>query len=103
MSTLYEKPDWSQKDLAVVTEPMKKEMFGRYQSIFSNEQLYYYKQEMEQRDADGLQVSLIDLWGLVIEHLIYGKVEQDLKYAQRHTHTHTHTHTDRHTYAHTHM
>ncbi|XP_042560281.1 cytosolic phospholipase A2 zeta-like [Clupea harengus] len=73
MSTLYEKPDWSQKDLAVVTEPIKKEMFGRYQSIFSNEQHYYYKQEMEQREADGLPVSLIDLWGLFIEHLIYGK------------------------------
>ncbi|XP_042562072.1 cytosolic phospholipase A2 zeta-like [Clupea harengus] len=77
MSTLYENADWSQGDLGVVTEPMKVEMIKRYQDILSTERLSYYREEMGQKEKDGLPVSLIDMWGLAIEHLIYGKVLQD--------------------------
>ncbi|XP_031435047.1 cytosolic phospholipase A2 zeta-like [Clupea harengus] len=77
MSTLYENADWSLGDLGMVTEPMKVEMIKRYQNILSEEQLSYYWEEMGQKGRDGLPVSPIDMWGLAIEHLIYGKVLQD--------------------------
>ncbi|XP_031435355.1 cytosolic phospholipase A2 zeta-like isoform X2 [Clupea harengus] len=73
MSTLYENADWSLGDLGMVTEPMKVEMIKRYQNILSEEQLSYYWEEMGQKGRDGLPVSPIDMWGLAIEHLIYGK------------------------------
>ncbi|XP_031434720.1 cytosolic phospholipase A2 epsilon-like isoform X2 [Clupea harengus] len=73
MSTLYENADWSQGDLGVVTEPMKVEMIKRYQNILSTERLSYYREEMGQKEKEGLPVSSIDMWGLAIEHLIYGK------------------------------
>ena len=104
MSTLYENADWSQGDLGVVTEPMKVEMIKRYQNILSTERLSYYREEMGQKEKDGLPVSLIDMWGLAIEHLIYGKVLQDtyrtnkdtkmtLSFVIQPPYTHTHTQT----------
>ncbi|XP_076141332.1 cytosolic phospholipase A2 zeta-like [Alosa pseudoharengus] len=73
MSTLYENSDWSKKDMGVVTEPMKIEMIQRYKDILSTEKIGYYRKEMEQKEKEGHPVSYIDMWGLAIEHLIYGK------------------------------
>lgn len=74
MSILYENPDWSQGDLSAITEPVKNEMIKRYQDLLSTEQLFYYIQEMNEKEKEGHPVTYIDMWGLVIEHLIYGKV-----------------------------
>ncbi|XP_016379190.1 cytosolic phospholipase A2 zeta-like [Sinocyclocheilus rhinocerous] len=35
--------------------------------------LWHYKEKMEEREKEGLLVSLIDMWGLAIEYLIQGK------------------------------
>ncbi|XP_076149270.1 cytosolic phospholipase A2 zeta-like [Alosa pseudoharengus] len=73
MSTLYENSYWSKEDMGVITEPMKIEMIKRYEHILSTEKLRYYKKEMKQKEKEGHPVSYIDMWGLAIEHLIYGK------------------------------
>ncbi|XP_048104851.1 cytosolic phospholipase A2 beta-like [Alosa alosa] len=66
MSTLYDTSDWSQKDISVVTEPMKVEMIKRYQDIMSTEQLRGYREEMDLREKEGVPVTYIDMWGLAI-------------------------------------
>ncbi|KAL2083394.1 hypothetical protein ACEWY4_021167 [Coilia grayii] len=73
MSTLYQDPDWSHRDITVFSEPMKKQMTERYKSMLSTKQLRYYMKEMDEKEKKGFPVSYIDMWGLVIEHLIYGK------------------------------
>ncbi|KAL2083395.1 hypothetical protein ACEWY4_021168 [Coilia grayii] len=73
MSTVYQDPDWSKKDISLFTEPIKNEMHSRYQRVFSTTQLRYYRHEMGQKEKNGFPVSFVDMWGLAIEHLIYGK------------------------------
>ncbi|XP_063047278.1 cytosolic phospholipase A2 zeta [Engraulis encrasicolus] len=73
MATLYQDSDWSHKDIGLVSEPMKREMPGRYQDILSSELLSYYMKEMGEKEERGFLVSYIDMWGLAIEHLIWGQ------------------------------
>ncbi|XP_041920742.1 cytosolic phospholipase A2 zeta [Alosa sapidissima] len=73
MSILYENANWSQGDLSTITEPIKTEMIKRYQDIVSTRQLSYYFEEMNHKEKEGHPVTYIDMWGLAIEHLIYGK------------------------------
>uniref|UniRef100_A0AAR2JDA5 Phospholipase A2 n=1 Tax=Pygocentrus nattereri TaxID=42514 RepID=A0AAR2JDA5_PYGNA len=42
-------------------------------SLFSPRLLQYYSSELEQREREGHPVSLIDMWGLFLEQLIFGK------------------------------
>ncbi|XP_062375525.1 cytosolic phospholipase A2 zeta-like isoform X1 [Sardina pilchardus] len=73
MSILYQNADWSQGDLSMIIEPVKTEMIKRYQDILSTDQLSYYFEEMNLKEKEGHTATYIDMWGLAIEHLIYGK------------------------------
>uniref|UniRef100_A0A671RRC2 Phospholipase A2 n=1 Tax=Sinocyclocheilus anshuiensis TaxID=1608454 RepID=A0A671RRC2_9TELE len=73
MASLYGDANWSNNDLNGVMESVKKEISKSVFSIFSPEQLRHYKEKMEEREEEGLLVSLIDMWGLAIEYLIQGK------------------------------
>uniref|UniRef100_A0A673H464 Phospholipase A2, group IVF, tandem duplicate 2 n=1 Tax=Sinocyclocheilus rhinocerous TaxID=307959 RepID=A0A673H464_9TELE len=75
MASLYGDANWSNNDLNVVLESVKKEISKSVFSIFSIEQLRHYKKKMEEREKEGHQVSLVDMWGLAIEYLIQGKKE----------------------------
>ncbi|KAI7805104.1 putative cytosolic phospholipase A2 zeta-like, partial [Triplophysa rosa] len=73
LSTLYSDPNWSKTDIVKITESAKKEISKSTFSIFSRDQLWYYKEKMEEKEKEGHLVSLIDMWGLAIEYLIQGK------------------------------
>lgn len=42
----------------------------------STERLQYYAQELGIRESSGHRVSLIDLWGLLVEYFLYEKVRE---------------------------
>ncbi|XP_073668580.1 cytosolic phospholipase A2 beta-like [Paramisgurnus dabryanus] len=73
LASLYGDPNWSKSDIIKFIESSKKEISKSTFSIFSHEQLLYYKKKMEERGKEGHIVSLIDMWGLAIEYLIQGK------------------------------
>jgi hypothetical protein len=54
----------------------------------STEQLQYYTQELRTRESSGHSVSLVDLWGLLIEYFLNQEVrEQEVLYSFCATHT----------------
>ncbi|XP_055028389.2 cytosolic phospholipase A2 zeta [Misgurnus anguillicaudatus] len=73
LASLYGDPNWSESDIIKFIESSKKEISKSAFSIFSREQLLYYKKKMEERGKEGHTVSLIDMWGLAIEYLIQGQ------------------------------
>ncbi|XP_055028390.2 cytosolic phospholipase A2 zeta-like [Misgurnus anguillicaudatus] len=73
LASLYGDSNWSKSDIIKFIESSKKEISKSTFSIFSREQLSYYKKQMDEREKEGHTVSLIDMWGLAIEYLIQGK------------------------------
>ncbi|XP_073725446.1 cytosolic phospholipase A2 zeta [Misgurnus anguillicaudatus] len=73
LSSLYCDPNWSKSDINTFIESSKKEISKSKFSVFSREQLSYYKKKMDEREKEGHAVSLIDMWGLAIEYLIQGQ------------------------------
>lgn len=73
MSTLYQETNWSQ-DIDSIISATKKQMTKSTLSAFSLEKLQYYREEMAEKEQDGYIVSLIDMVGLIFEHLVFGKV-----------------------------
>ncbi|KAM9431996.1 cytosolic phospholipase A2 zeta-like [Clarias gariepinus] len=75
--SLYSDPDWSKKDLDEAIASAQKELSKDFFSFLSPEQRAYYVSELQERKLEGFPVSLIDLWGLVVEHLVFGKKLRD--------------------------
>ncbi|XP_043119722.1 cytosolic phospholipase A2 zeta [Puntigrus tetrazona] len=73
LASLYEDSNWSKGGLDKSMESIKKELSKKALSMFSSEQLKEYKKRMEEREKEGQLVSLIDMWGLALEYLFYGK------------------------------
>ncbi|XP_071401263.1 cytosolic phospholipase A2 zeta-like [Centroberyx affinis] len=73
MTSLYQQANWSQQDLNSAISAMEGEMTKRFLSSFSIDKLQYYKDEMDKKRKEGHIVSLVDMWGLVLEHMIFGK------------------------------
>uniref|UniRef100_A0A673IH06 Phospholipase A2, group IVF, tandem duplicate 1 n=1 Tax=Sinocyclocheilus rhinocerous TaxID=307959 RepID=A0A673IH06_9TELE len=78
LGSLYRDPNWSKGGIDKSMESVKKELSKKVLSMFSSEQLQEYKQRMEEREKEGLLVSLIDMWGLALEYLFQGKVKKKL-------------------------
>lgn len=74
MSTLYQDEHWSQEDIDIFISAVKEEMSKDIMSCFSVDKLTYYNKELALRGDDGFIVTCIDMWALVIEHLVFGKV-----------------------------
>ncbi|XP_034754738.1 cytosolic phospholipase A2 zeta-like isoform X2 [Etheostoma cragini] len=72
MSTLYQEANWSQ-DIDSIIKATKTQMTKSILSAFSLEQLRYYSEEMAEKAKAGYIVSLIDMAGLIFEHLVFGK------------------------------
>ncbi|KAM9431994.1 cytosolic phospholipase A2 zeta-like, partial [Clarias gariepinus] len=73
-ASLYSDPVWSKdegldKAIASAKEELSKSVF----SLFSPGRVCYYVSELLKRVTEGHPFSLIDLWGLVIERLVFGK------------------------------
>uniref|UniRef100_A0A672S6W8 Cytosolic phospholipase A2 zeta-like n=2 Tax=Sinocyclocheilus grahami TaxID=75366 RepID=A0A672S6W8_SINGR len=73
LGSLYRDPNWSKGGIDKSMESVKKELSKKVLSMFSSEQLQEYKQRMQEREKEGLLVSLIDMWGLTLEYLFQGK------------------------------
>ncbi|XP_070771970.1 cytosolic phospholipase A2 zeta-like isoform X2 [Enoplosus armatus] len=73
MSTLYQEANWSQGDMDSIISAAKEQMTKSVLSVFSPEKLQYYSEEMEEKGNEGYIVSLIDMAGLILEHLVFGK------------------------------
>ncbi|XP_062319532.1 cytosolic phospholipase A2 zeta-like [Osmerus eperlanus] len=73
MAKLNEQDDWSHCDMEKAIAELEKEITKSALSAFAVEKLQYYHTETGKREQEGHPVSLIDMWGLVIEELTHGK------------------------------
>ncbi|KAI5278661.1 Cytosolic Phospholipase A2 Zeta [Manis pentadactyla] len=73
ISTLYENPAWSQVALQGPIERAQARVCSSKMGAISTERLQYYAQELGIRESSGQRVSLIDLWGLLVEYFLYEK------------------------------
>ncbi|KAI3363356.1 hypothetical protein L3Q82_011567, partial [Scortum barcoo] len=73
MFTLYQEDNWSQKDINSIISAAKKEMTKSIRTVFSPEKLQYYSEEMAKKENEGHIVSVIDMAGLMFEHIVFGR------------------------------
>ncbi|CAB1343553.1 unnamed protein product, partial [Coregonus sp. 'balchen'] len=65
--------DWSQRDMDESISALEGEITKSFLSAFTPEKLQYYRHQMAEKEKEGHMVSLIDMWGLVVEHCLHGK------------------------------
>ncbi|XP_073433958.1 cytosolic phospholipase A2 zeta isoform X3 [Dendrobates tinctorius] len=73
MSTLYEDPDWSRKDLKDPINRARKSMTSNKAGAFSAERIKHCSQELMALERDGHKVNFSDVWGLVLEYFLHQK------------------------------
>ncbi|GAB0190418.1 cytosolic phospholipase A2 zeta [Grus japonensis] len=73
LSTLYQDPDWSQKDLQGAIRRAQSTVSSSKAGAFSPERLKYYFQELNAMEISGRKVSFTDLWGLIVEYFLQQK------------------------------
>ncbi|XP_054421088.1 cytosolic phospholipase A2 zeta [Pteronotus mesoamericanus] len=71
ISTLYKDPAWSQVALQGPTERARARVCSSKAGAVSTERLQYYAQELGSLESSGRSISLIDLWGLLVEYFLY--------------------------------
>lgn len=74
MTKLYEDANWSQKYLEGAINEARKQVTKCKIKCFSMDRLKYYYNELKQRRQEGHDSSFIDLWGLVLESMLYDEV-----------------------------
>ncbi|CAJ0917903.1 unnamed protein product [Ranitomeya imitator] len=73
MSTLYEDPDWSSKDLKEPINRARRSMTSIKAGAFSAERIKHCTQELMALERDGHKVNFSDVWGLVLEYFLHQK------------------------------
>ncbi|KAM9345083.1 cytosolic phospholipase A2 zeta-like [Symphorus nematophorus] len=73
MSALYQEANWSQQDMDSFISASKEQMTESFLSAFSPGKLQDYREEMAEKEKEGHIVTLIDMWGLMLEELVFGK------------------------------
>lgn len=71
ISTLYMDPSWSQVALQGPTERAQARVCSSKKGAVSTERLQYYAEELKNLESSNHSVSLIDLWGLIVEYFLY--------------------------------
>uniref|UniRef100_A0A8C9GLX8 PLA2c domain-containing protein n=1 Tax=Piliocolobus tephrosceles TaxID=591936 RepID=A0A8C9GLX8_9PRIM len=71
ISTLYRDPAWSQVALQGPMERAQVHVCSSKMGALSTERLQYYTQELGVRERSGHSMSLVDLWGLLVEYFLY--------------------------------
>lgn len=74
MSALYQDANWSHQDMNEIISALEKQLTSNVLSNFSVEKMSYYNEEMKVKENEGHLVSLVDMWGLFVEQLVFGKV-----------------------------
>uniref|UniRef100_G1NFX7 Phospholipase A2 n=1 Tax=Meleagris gallopavo TaxID=9103 RepID=G1NFX7_MELGA len=73
LSTLYQDPNWSQKDLQDAISRAQRAVSSSKGGAFSPERLKYYFQELSAMESSGRKASFTDLWGLIVEYFLQQK------------------------------
>ncbi|XP_055989946.1 cytosolic phospholipase A2 zeta [Sorex fumeus] len=73
ISTLYKDPAWSQGALQGPIEHARARVCSSKTGALSTEQLQYYAQEVLSANNGSQGISLVDLWGLLIEYFLHQK------------------------------
>ncbi|XP_061646150.1 cytosolic phospholipase A2 zeta-like [Phyllopteryx taeniolatus] len=73
MAALSKEANWSLDGIDSTIAQIRKEISKNLLSLFSLENLEYYKQELEKKNNEGHIVSDTDVAGLLFEHVIFGK------------------------------
>ncbi|KAK1338967.1 hypothetical protein QTO34_019636 [Cnephaeus nilssonii] len=71
ISTLFKDPAWSQGALQGPTEQARARVCSSKKGAVSTERLQYYAEELKNLESSSHSISLIDLWGLLIEYFLY--------------------------------
>ncbi|XP_049637543.1 cytosolic phospholipase A2 delta [Suncus etruscus] len=74
MAHLYANPEWSQSDLEGPISHTREHLAKSKLKTFSPELLARYHQELEQRREQGHSSTFVDLWALMLEHMLHGQV-----------------------------
>lgn len=77
ISTLYKDPAWSHVALQGPTEHARAGVCSSKMGAVSPERLQYYAQELGKLESSSYSVSLIDLWGLLVEYFLYQEVSEE--------------------------
>ncbi|XP_061318348.1 cytosolic phospholipase A2 zeta isoform X2 [Pezoporus flaviventris] len=73
LSTLYQDPEWSQKNLQDAIRRAQAMVSSSKAGAFSPDRLKYYFQELKAMEISGRKVSFTDLWGLIVEYFLQQK------------------------------
>ncbi|XP_040824960.1 cytosolic phospholipase A2 beta-like isoform X1 [Ochotona curzoniae] len=73
LATLYEDPEWSQKDLAGPTDLLKSRVTKSKLGVLAPSQLQRYRQELAERAHSGYPSCFTNLWALINEALLHGQ------------------------------
>ncbi|XP_047433097.1 cytosolic phospholipase A2 beta-like [Mugil cephalus] len=73
MSALYQEANWSQQDINTFISAVRENLNRSISSLFSWEKLQYYYSELKKKADDGYSMLPVDLFGLIIEELVFGK------------------------------
>ncbi|XP_008141445.2 cytosolic phospholipase A2 zeta [Eptesicus fuscus] len=71
ISTLFKDPAWSQAALQGPTEQARARVCSSKKGAVSTERLQYYAEELKNLESSSHSISLVDLWGLLIEYFLY--------------------------------
>ncbi|KAH0620631.1 hypothetical protein JD844_021290 [Phrynosoma platyrhinos] len=71
MRSLYEEPDWSQKDLIGPIRKAQECILTSKSNAFSMEALQCYNEELRRRTQEGHSISFTDVWSLIIDHMFH--------------------------------
>ncbi|XP_074091264.1 cytosolic phospholipase A2 beta-like isoform X1 [Macrotis lagotis] len=71
MASLYEDPDWSQKDLAGPTTAVRAQVTKSKLSVLAPSRLQRYRKELKERAQQGYPSCFTNLWALLNEALLH--------------------------------
>ncbi|XP_054988084.1 cytosolic phospholipase A2 delta [Sorex araneus] len=74
MAHLYANSEWSQSDLEGPIRHTREHLAKSKLKTFSLELLAKYRRELEQRTEQGQSSTFVDLWALMLEHMLHGQV-----------------------------
>uniref|UniRef100_F7E3Q7 Phospholipase A2 n=1 Tax=Monodelphis domestica TaxID=13616 RepID=F7E3Q7_MONDO len=71
MAHLYKDAHWSSKNLEKTIQEVRRQAVKNKIPALYSEQLSYYRQDLQERSQEGYKVTLIDLWGLLLESCFF--------------------------------
>ncbi|XP_037357643.1 cytosolic phospholipase A2 delta [Talpa occidentalis] len=83
MAHLYADPEWSQNNLQGPIRHTREHLAKSKLESFSPERLASYHRELELRAGQGHPTTFVDLWALVLEHMLHGQVTDQKLSEQR--------------------